>query len=65
MTASSDPTPANPAVQPVPIRSGTIAVAEDGVDVLLTIVLRLAPDDALDLCLRLVGAVGRLRKARP
>jgi hypothetical protein len=40
-------------------------VAEDGVDVLLTIVLRLAPDDALDLCLRLVGAVGRLRKARP
>jgi hypothetical protein len=56
--ATGNPTPTPPAVQPVPIRAGTIAITEDGVDVLLTIVLHLAPDDALDLCLRLVARSG-------
>jgi hypothetical protein len=60
MTASSDPTPANPAIQPVPIKNGAIAIAEDGVDVLLTIVLHLTPD----LSLRSVGTFRLVGRAR-
>jgi hypothetical protein len=50
------------ALQPVPISSGFVTIAEDGVEVVLTLALRLEAEAALDLCLRLIGAAGRVKQ---
>jgi hypothetical protein len=50
--------------EPIPIARGTIQVsaADDGAFVLFKLALYLEPDDALDLCLRTIGAVARAKK---
>lgn len=55
MATSTPTTP--PTLPPIP---ATITVADDGADVLL--IVRLTPDDMLDLLLRALGTVGRLKK---
>jgi hypothetical protein len=52
------------ALQPVPISSGFVTIAEDGVEVVLTLALRLEAEAALDLCLRLIGAAGRVKQEK-
>jgi hypothetical protein len=54
------PPPTSP-LQPVPC-TGELTVAENGVDVLLTLVLRFGTNEALDACLRMLGAVGRIKR---
>ena len=52
----------NPALPPIPADHATIQAIDDGPFVLVTVELWLSPDDGLDLCLRLIGAVARIRK---
>lgn len=49
-----------PTLPPIP---ATISVAENGSAVMVT--LRLEPDDCLDLLLRALGCIGRIRKIAP
>jgi hypothetical protein len=62
MPAIGSPTPTSATLQPVPISSGFVTIAEDGVEVVLTLALRLEAEAALDLCMRLIGAAGRVKK---
>ena len=50
-----------PSIPPI---NGTtqITVSDDGTDLLLNITVRLTADAALDLMLRMLGTVGRLKK---
>ena len=52
----------NPALPPIPADHATILAIDDGPFVLVTVELWLSPDDALDLSLRVIGAVARIRK---